>query len=109
MGSSEKLLRNIEPGDPRRRYAEEIKKEGQLSAGIFRQLLAAATFCFISRIRWKISLKSWAKFFTRTSIFFADAMGHGVSASQMTMCTIDGFISEEHLNDDFTFIAVDFI
>ncbi len=40
MGSSEMLLRNIEPGDPRRRYAEEIKKEGQLSAGIFRQLLA---------------------------------------------------------------------
>ncbi len=36
-------------------------------------------------------------------------MGPGVIASQMTICTTEGFISEKHLNDDFTSIAVDCI
>jgi PAS domain S-box-containing protein len=40
MGFSELMLRDLDPGDPRRAYAVEIKKAGRLSSDIVRQLLA---------------------------------------------------------------------
>ena len=40
MGFSELMLRDLDPGDPRRTYAVEIKKAGRLSSDIVRQLLA---------------------------------------------------------------------